>query len=154
MTIKKGAETRGRLKPSVNSVFQQESLSSAVATQQDQLSSPAAALFSVGFFRQRLGNYCPTSTWWTGSGTHSSGKHCFSWQPATPVGEAAVVTPAWQSMLHTESLTHSHSLSSSQLCVLCLSYSVSPSLFCPFTTSQERKWGNGERRKKKKKISF
>ncbi|CAB1416988.1 unnamed protein product [Pleuronectes platessa] len=42
-----------------------ESLSSAgtqAATQQHQLHSPPAALFSVGFFRQRFGDYCPTST--------------------------------------------------------------------------------------------
>lgn len=141
-----------RLKPSVNSVFKWESLSSAstqAATQQDQLSSPAAVLFSVGFFRQRFGNYCPTSTWWIGSGIHSSGKHSFSWHPTTPVGEAAVVTPAWRSMLHTVTHTHSH-----LLCLLCLSFFASPSLFCPFTTSQAGKWGNGKRKKKTEKRHF
>lgn len=57
-------------------------------------------------------------------------------------------------MLHTESLTHSHLLSSSRLCPLCLYYFASPSLFCPFTTSQGAKRGNreGERRKKQNKT--
>lgn len=108
--------------------------------------------FSVGFFQQRFGNYCPTSTWWTGSGTHSTGKHSFFWQLTTPVGEAAIVTPAWQSMLHTKSLTRTFAfiLSASPLC---LSYFVSPPLFCPFTTSWWEKWGNVKREREKKKWS-
>lgn len=113
------------------SQFLKESISSVgthAATRQDQLSSLATALFSVGFFQRRFGNYCPTSTWWTGSGNHSSGKQSSSWQAATPVGETAAVTPAWQSMLRTESLTPSqvcfHPL---WLCPLCLSYFPSSS---------------------------
>lgn len=51
----------------------------------------------------------------------------------------------------THRVTHMHSLSSSQLCPLCLSYFASPSLFIPFATSEGGKWGNGERAKKKKK---
>lgn len=78
---------------------------SQAACRQDQPCSLVHALFSVGFFQQRFGYYCPTSTWWTCSGTHSTGKHSFSWQSATPVRQAAIVTAAWQSMLHAHSPT-------------------------------------------------
>lgn len=128
-------------------VLKWEGLSSAstqAATQQDQLSSPATALFSVGFFRQRFGNYCPTSTWWTGSGTHSSGKHSSSWQPTTPVGEAAVVKPAWQSMLHTLTLA----LPSLSL-FLYVSFSVLP--FHNLPGREMRKWG--EKKEKQQSVS-
>lgn len=131
-------------------VLKWESLSSAstqAATQQDQLSSPATALFSVGFFRQRFGNYCPTSTWWTGSGTHSSGKHSSSWQPTTPVGEAAVVKPAWQSMLHTLTLA----LPSLSL-FLYVSFSLLP--FHNLPGREMRKWGEKKRKTAERLFSI
>lgn len=119
-------------------------VSTHAAIWQDQLSSLATALFSVGFFQRRFGNYCPTSTWWTGSGTHSSGKHSSSWQAATAVGGTAAVTPAWQSMLRTESLTPSQvCFHPSQLYPLCLSYFASSSFSCPFPVFD----GGGEKKR-------
>lgn len=137
-------------------VFEDSSLSSTssqATTRQDRLCSPVLALFSVGFFRRKFGNYCPTSTWWTGSGAHSTGKHSFSWQPATPVGEAAVVTPAWQSMLHTESLTRTLAFILSALPPLSVWLCVSLSPRCPFATSWGGKRGNGEGARQRSGVS-
>lgn len=131
---------------------------SAVPTgrRQDQPSSPAAALFSVGFFLRRLGNYCPTSTWWTSSGSHSSGKHSVFLE----VNDAGQRGSGSHSSM-TEHVTHSHSHRFAFIPLsplpppspFCLPDLVCASLFYPFTISQggkyERRKG-GERKERKK----
>lgn len=105
--------------------------------------------FSVGFFRRSFGNYSPTSTWRTDSGTHSSGERVSPWQPAAGLKGlkgAARVTPAGRSMSH--ALTRgSHPL---RLCpLLSLALCVSRSVLPLFTTTQEGKredmWRERER---------
>lgn len=102
----------------MKAAFKHKSLnitSSQAATQQDQPCSLVPALFSVGFFRQRFGNCCPTSTWRTGSGTHATGKHSF-FLTACNIGWRGSGSHTSMTEHVTRSPSHALRLLSSQLC--------------------------------------
>lgn len=86
-------------------------------------------------------------------GLISPEKHSFSWQPTTLVGEAAVVTPAWQSMLHTESLTCTrfHPLSFAPFVSLTLCLPLCSSLSQPPREGNEEMESEQKKKEKRKK---
>lgn len=142
----------GRFKCSVKFVLKEASHSSRrlqTDTRQDQQSSLVAALFSVGFFQRRFGNYYSTTTWWSASRAHSSVKNSFSWPPTTLVRRGSRRhTGMTGHVAHRVPHTPIGLSNCSALLPLSLQLCISLSApLCPFTTSQERKCGKREKKK-------